>query len=132
MSQGQRARNVIFMKVDSLKEYVNLRESLLKEKTSLEARLERINEALGFGPAPAMAPARKVSPPARKRENKLSLREAVIAATKAKPLTKQEILQAVEKLGYRFNTKNPMNTLNVLLYTHKTTFANEGGKWRAI
>lgn len=36
------------MKSDSLKQYVNLRQSLTAEKTRLEARLKAINEALGI------------------------------------------------------------------------------------
>jgi hypothetical protein len=34
-----------------------------------------------------------------------------------KHLGKKEILEAVQKTGYKFSTKNPMNSLQVLLYT---------------
>jgi hypothetical protein len=58
----------------------------------------------------------------------LSLREAVRKATSARPLTKAEILNAISKLGYRFTAKDPMNSLNVVLYT-KGQFKNDGGKF---
>ena len=77
--------------------------------------------------------ARKVAAPRKsgrgRRGNKLSLREAVLEVTKRGPLTKQEILDGVKKLGYRFQTKDPMNTLNVVLYTNKKYIKNYGGKF---
>ena len=40
----------------------------------------------------------------------MSLAEAVLTATKAKPLSKPEILTAIEKLGYKFTAKSPLNS----------------------
>jgi hypothetical protein len=124
------------MKSKSLKQFVAIRESLLKRQAELQAELSEINSALGAGKvaapaasAPAPAPA---APAARRRgrraQNELSLKEAVLAATKSKPLAKQDILQAVAKLGYKFTAKDPLNSLNTLLYTAKQ-IKNYGGKF---
>jgi hypothetical protein len=128
------------MKLDSLKKFVSLRESLQKEKAVLEQRLAEINAALGVDSAAVAAPA----PVARKKKakagskgprakgarggNSMSLRDAVLKATSEKPLTKQEILKAVEKLGYTFNTKKPLASVNVVLYSKKQ-FKQVDGKF---
>jgi hypothetical protein len=51
-----------------------------------------------------------------------------MGVTKAKPLSKPEILTAVSKSGYVFTAVNPMNSLNTLLYSDKA-FKNHGGKF---
>ena len=48
--------------------------------------------------------------------------------TRGRPLMKKEILKAIAKLGYRFATKDPLNTLNALLYAKKQ-FKNQNGKF---
>ena len=121
------------MKRDPLKQFVALRESLSKRKAVLEAELSKINAALGAATkvtavavAPAAAAVRGVK--LRRAQNTMSLKAAVLAATKSKPLAKPEILDAVAKLGYKFAAKDPMNSLNTLLYTDKQ-IKNHGGKF---
>ena len=112
------------MKSDALKQYVALRQALLKEKSTLETRLEQISRALDLngGAAP------EKSSGSKRLKNPMSLKKAVIRATKEKPLSKQEILTAIHKLGYRFTAKDPVNSLNTVLYTGKV-FKNHGGKF---
>ena len=114
---------------DSLKQFTQLRESLLKRQTALQAELTQISAALGaFGsvaPVPttsiahsgAKAPAKRRS--GKRAENSMSLAEAVLTVTKAKPLSKPEILTAIGKLGYKFTAKSPLNSLNTFLYSNK-------------
>lgn len=150
------------MKNDKLKQYISLREQLLRDKAEYEARLAEINKALGAvavtspvvaNPAPVVSvapivrrgrkPGRKpaaasIEAPvlakaarggSRKRaQNTVSLREAVLTATKSKPLTRQEILTAVQAAGYKFAAKDPLNSLSTLLYTDKG-IKNYGGKF---
>jgi hypothetical protein len=114
------------MKRDPLKQFTSLRESLSKRKAVLEAELARINAALGVASAAAASSTgggRSV-----RAQNSMSLKQAVLAATKSKPLSKPEILDAVAKLGYQFSAKDPMNSLNTLLYTDKQ-IKNHGGKF---
>ena len=122
------------MKLDSIRQFVALREGLQKEKLALETRLSQINRALAgeiergapVVPAEQKAPARRK--PRRRIKNKMSLKAAIIAATKSKPLTKGEILKAVKDLGYRFGSSKPMGSLNTMLYS-KRQFKNSGGKF---
>jgi hypothetical protein len=44
-------------------------------------------------------------------------------------MTKQEIHDAVVRLGYRFKSKDPFNVLGVVLYGKKPRFRNEGGRF---
>ena len=118
------------MKVDSVKQFVALRAALTQEKARLESRLAEINRALGNG----VATASKRSPvQGRPRaENSMSLREAVARVTKNKPLTKPEILKAIQKIGYKFTAKDPMNSLNVVLYTPGNFKNNGDGTFSAL
>jgi hypothetical protein len=134
------------MKRDPLKQFVALRDALLKRKQALEVELNHINRALAVsGPvavaapvaaAPAAAPVgrppggksrgRKVR--GKRARNSVSLKEAVLGVTKSKPLSKPDILAAVSKSGYVFTAVSPMNSLNTLLYSDKA-FKNHGGKF---
>ena len=120
------------MKIDSIRQFLALQESLHKERTQLEARLAQINEALGSSQrratATAPVPKKAVTRRGPRTRNEMSLKEAVMQVTKEKPLTKPEILEAIKKIGYRFSAKDPMNSLNVTLYT-KGNFKNAGGKF---
>src|SRR5687768_10279558 len=119
-----------------IKRYISLRDSLVQEKTKLETRLSEINEALGGSVEPvaskAPAPATVARPVRRGRRGArgtISLREAVLQATAKSPLTKEEILNRVKALGYRFSTNNPLNSLGVILYGKNPRFKNEGGRF---
>ena len=137
------------MKSDSLQQYVPRLESILKEKAELEERLGEIDQILqslrskessssppsSGGGGKKAGPSAKVSKKAGVRtraQNKLSLREAVRQATTRKPLTKAEILEAIGKLGYKFSTSNPLNSLSSVLYGDKKEFQNVGGRFSPI
>ncbi|HEY0548575.1 MAG TPA: hypothetical protein VGF13_03180 [Verrucomicrobiae bacterium] len=118
------------MKADSLKQFIALRTALTQEKAQLESRLAEINRVLGA--ASGSAP-RNITAPARGRAaNALSLREAVAQVTKDKALTKGQILQAIEKIGYKFTARDPMNSLNVTLYTPGNFKNNGDGTFRVV
>ena len=118
-----------------IKKYITLRDSLIQEKTQLESRLREINSALGqsehagggFGSSIARgATARRGRRGAR---SGLSLRDAVLQATAKGALTKEQILEAVKGLGYRFSTNNPLNSLGVILYGKSPKFKNSDGRF---
>ena len=118
------------MKVDSVKQFVALRVSLKNEKARLEARLAEINRALGE--VRSAAPSRNSRLGGRERaRNAMSLKEAVTRVTRSKPMTRQEILEAIKKVGYKFTAKDPMNSLSVTLYT-KGNFKNRNGKFSPL
>lgn len=126
------------MKID-IRRYISLRDSLTNEKAQLEARLQEINAALGQSEA-STAPrsndfvasaATPVSTRGGRRRGKggLSLREAVLQVTSKGALTKEDILAGVKGLGYRFATKNPLNSLGVILYGKNPKFRNDSGRF---
>jgi hypothetical protein len=118
-------------KIDALKQFASLREALSKEKSELESRLAEINQALGSvtsytASAPRASyftpPRRGVgagAPGAGRRGNPASLKNMILEATKNKPLSRQEILEAVQNAGYKFVAKEPLNSLGTILYTSK-------------
>ena len=53
----------------------------------------------------------------KRAKNKTSLRLTIVSVLGKKHLGKKEILAAVQKAGYKFSTKDPMNSLQVQLYT---------------
>ena len=122
------------MKITDVSQYVALREALVKEKSALEARLAAINRALegknpGAPAKPGRKPGRKAGAPRGKRaKNEMSMKEATVKALTGKALSRQELLAAVQKLGYKFTAKKPLNSLSTLLYTDKG-FKNSGGKF---
>ena len=118
---------------DRLQRYLASLDELRTEKAELESRLEKINQALAGSPAAGRGgkgagPGRRTGRGGRRR-NGLSLRAAVAQVTKSRPLAKGEILEAVRKLGYKFATKDPMNSLNAMLYAPANRFRNQDGKF---
>ncbi len=121
----------LLMKID-IRRYLSLRDSLLKEKSNLEVRLREINQALGQTPTMSAASSVSSSTPRggqRGPRRGLSLRDAVLQVTANAPLAKEEILRRVQALGYRFSTKNPLNSLGVILYGKNPKFRNVDGKF---
>jgi hypothetical protein len=136
------------MKKVSLKKYLEMREVLVKEKADLEQRLAEVNRALGATPAVVAAPAAVKAPAAaakapkapkaavagkrrtwKRASNEMSLKDAVLKVTAKGALTKQQILDEVQKLGYKFSTSNPLNRLGVLIYGKNPKFKNDNGKF---
>jgi len=115
---------------DKLQQYLASLKALHAEKAQLEARLEQINAALSDTPGGATGRrGRRVGRRGRARRNGLSLREAVVQVTRSRALAKPEILQAIQKIGYKFATKDPMNSLNAMLYAPANKFRNQNGRF---
>lgn len=129
------------MKLDALKQFTILRAQLTQERQRLAARLEEIDRVLGdhAGSAPTLkAPRVQIrnprAPTRRTRgikrvKNPISLKKAVVKVTTKNPLTKPEILAAIQKLGWTTTSKKPQKMLDVLLYGKKPKFKNQGGKF---
>lgn len=120
--------------------YSSFRNQLLKEREALQVRLARIDGALQAieglaGAVVAPRRGRLPGPPRRthggargkRARNAMSLKDAVRKVLEKGPLTKPEIMDAVQKSGYKFTASNPMNSLNVVLYT-KGQFKKLPGK----
>ena len=108
-------------RIDPLTQLTALRAALEQERAKIQERLQQIEAALGDGGPAAfirsgqngVAPSRRRGPRAR---NTLTVREAVAKATASRPLGLSEIVLAVGKLGYKFTSKNPQNSLGAYLY----------------
>lgn len=106
---------------DPLTQLATLRAALQKERTEILERLQQIEAALGDGgPAAFIRSGKNGTAPRQKRgpraQNTLTVREAITKATTARPLGLSEIVQAVGKLGYKFSSKNPQNSVGAYLY----------------
>lgn len=121
---------------DIVKQVISLFQQLQQRRIQLQRELEEIDQALNTVRAPSSttrAPA--ISNPTQNRkkgrgQNKMTLRDAVTKAVAQRSLDRREILQEVGKLGYKFNSKNPMKSLDVFLYgTGKHLFKRVDGKF---
>lgn len=127
----------------------------MKEREALQKRLEQIDAALGSGallatptraaaaPAPTAAPARRATPApsasaASKRRgrpprsgNGLSIREAITRVTSKQALGLTDLVNAVQAIGYKFESKNPRNSVGAYLYSPygKKHFRRVNGKF---
>lgn len=111
----------------TLKKFVSLQEELLRQKRRLEAQLAEINRALGAHSA-AVGGNGSGAEGRKRAKNSMSLKEIVLQVTRSKPLSRQDLLAAVQKAGYVFAAKDPLNSLSTLLYTDKD-IRNHGGKF---
>lgn len=86
-------------KTDSLKQYVSLRQSLLNEKKTLEARLQSINTALNgaFKTAGPKAAAAATAPVAKKKKGMSAAGRARIAAAQRARWAKVKAAKAAKK-----------------------------------
>jgi hypothetical protein len=64
----------------------------------------------------------------------MSLREAIIKVTAKKPLSIREIVDAVQKIDYKFSTSDPVNSVGAYLYSKsgKKSFKKVDGKFSAV
>jgi len=135
---------------DSLQRFVALRNSLQQERAALQRRLKEIDAALGTessSPAAAAAPARRGRPPGRPRatpapgaprrgpgrppRNDLSMRDAIARAIESRPLAIRDIVDSMQRLGFIFKSKNPVNSVGAYLYgpEGKKHFKRADGKF---
>lgn len=127
--------NYYNMRTDLLRQYAKLRKQLTEEKSQLEARLAEINEVLGSestsSPVEPTAQVHLAKQPRRGRRtsNTMSMREAVLKALSKGPLARKEIVQAVEDVGYKFTTKNPLNSIGAVLYGKNSPVTTKDGKF---
>jgi hypothetical protein len=111
---------------DAIKQFTASRAHLVSERHRLQQRLQKIEEVLGYGEnVGSLAGSRlafrtganTVRTAKRSRpRNALNIREAVGKVTANKPLGLNEIVEAVQKIGYKFATQNPANSVGVFLY----------------
>jgi hypothetical protein len=109
--------------MDALKQFTALRTALEHERTQIQQRLKDIDAALSGGEVPfvkhpteGLVTATQRRAPAKRARTKLTVREAIAQATADKPLSVREIVEAMRKLGYKFKSKKPENSVGAYLY----------------
>jgi hypothetical protein len=119
------------MKKDVLQEYISLQAALHREREELVGRLRQIDDVLGQQSAYGASTTPRVGRRG-KGINNMSLKDAVLRVTATRAMTKQEVYEAVQKLGYQFGGKDPLNSLGVVLYGKNPRFRNEAGRFSPI
>ena len=116
---------------NSVQEFERLQRLLLDERAQITSRLAELDKVFASvensqDSAPATAPAAAL---ASRASGKLTMREAVQQATAAQPLGIRDIVDAIKKLGYRFKSSNPQNSVGAYLYgpEGKKHFTKQGG-----
>ena len=84
---------------------------------------------MGRPPGTATKAESRIGRRGKRIRNEMSLREAVLQVTQGKSLTRHEILKGVQDLGFKFQTKDPLNSLGTVLYGKKPKFVNKDGKF---
>ena len=116
---------------DAVQQFTALRSALLREREEIMSRLREIDAALA-GPAGLAggSSGRRGRALGARPENAMNIREAVAKVTAKKPLTIREIVEEVQKIGYRFQSSNPVNSVGAYLYgAGKKEFKRTDGKF---
>ena len=122
-----------------------MRAALKREQEKIQRRIREIDAALGGNGSgmrvltarqPRAVAAGKRAPAKRagRAKNKMSIREAVAKVTAGGPLTVPEIVAAVRKIGYKFTSKDPVNSVGAFLYSARARkiFKNVNGRFSSI
>ena len=122
------------MKTSLITKFTRLVNDLKQERGKLTDRMAEIDAVLASTSSQNghVRSSDHVARP-RTKGNKLTLREAITEAVKTRPLDKKEIVAAVERLGYRFATKDPTGSISALVYSKagRRAFTNQAGKFSA-
>jgi signal recognition particle subunit SEC65 len=111
---------------DVIKNFKSAHAAILKERERLTQRLHEIEQALRQ--IRALPSGSRNLPP--RAANAMNIREAVEKATAKKPLSIREIVEAVQEVGYKFSSSNPVNSVGAFLYgAGKQHFKRVNGKF---
>lgn len=124
--------------LDTVQQFTALRSALVREREAIRQRLQQIEAALAGArkaPTPSSSKMVGVLPGARPRPgNKMSIREAITKVTTSRALTVREIVEAVRKIGYKFASRDPVNSVGAYLYAKhgRRHFKRVNGKFSPV
>jgi hypothetical protein len=107
---------------EKLKTFLEKRDSLLQTRAKILEKIREIDHLLGSGGNP---PVLQIGQRRRRPKNDINLKDAIGKALADGPKNRNQILEAVEGMGYKFSTNNPLNSLSAALYTNKQ-FVKDG------
>jgi hypothetical protein len=110
------------VKRDLLQRFVALRQQLEREREAIQTRIFKIDVALGRAREQiAIASMRSRRP----RRNSMSLRDAVQQVLRSGPMNRYQIFEAVQRQGYRFVSRHPLQSLATTLYRNRDLFKSK-------
>ena len=107
---------------EKLKSFLEKRDSLLQTRAKILEKIREIDQLLGSG---GNLPVLEIGQRRRRPKNEINLRDDIGKALADGPKDRNQILEAVQAMGYKFSTNNPLNSLSAALYTNKQ-FAKDG------
>lgn len=107
---------------EKLKIFLEKRDSLLQTRARILEKIREIDHLLGNAGKSTTSEFGKRT---KRPKNEIKLKEAIYKALADGPKNRNTILEAVQKMGYRFSTNNPLNSLSATLYTNKQ-FVKDG------
>lgn len=107
---------------EKLRAFLEKRDSLLQTRAKILEKIREIDHLLGSGGNP---PVLQIGQRRRRPKNDINLKDAIGKALADGPKDRNQILEAVQAMGYKFSTNNPLNSLSAALYTNKQ-FVKDG------
>ena len=107
---------------EKLKIFLEKRDNLLQTRARILEKIREIDHLLGNAGNSTTSEFGKRT---KRPKNELKLKEAIYKALADGPKDRNTILEAVQGMGYRFSTNNPLNSLSATLYTNKQ-FVKDG------
>lgn len=131
------------LSLESLQQATELRQQIdtrMGEIDEMNARLERILSGESAGPAQRVQRGGKANgkdgdkTAGGRTRNEMTLKEAIIRTLGRRTMDINEVLDGVLKLGYKFNSQRPVNSVGAYLYSAngKKFFRNDGGRFSVI
>ncbi|MBT5926188.1 MAG: hypothetical protein HOH33_06185 [Verrucomicrobia bacterium] len=101
---------------EKLRTFLEKRDSLLQSRAKILEKIREIDHLLGSG---GNLPVLEIGQRRRRPKNEMNLKDAIGKALADGPKNRNQILEAVQAMGYKFSTNNPLNSLSAALYTNK-------------
>ena len=125
------------MKKDFLQQFVAVRQQLERQRADLHSRVLEIDRILNgtnlskpAGRAGGLHSNGVAAHRASRRgrgSNGMSMSDAAQRVLRSGPKNIGQLLEGLRKVGYRFASTNPKNSLAVMLYTNKKLFNGKRG-----
>lgn len=115
-------QEIILTMREKLKKFLEKRDSLLQTRARILEKIREIDHLLGNA---GNSTTSQFGQRTKRPKNELKLKEAIGKALADGPQNRRTILEAVQEMGYRFSTSNPLNSLSAALYTNKQ-FVKDG------
>ena len=106
---------------DALGQFRKLYQNLSQERDRIQARIAELDAALNLSSAAGVTSSATRSSFGRVSgeavsKNGLGMREAIQQVTASSPLPVRQIVEAMQQIGFKFRSSNPVNSVGSYLY----------------